>query len=119
MEDASDRGAGEDEEAEWTGFGESAPDSDPHLEAVEPKLVVEKPVAGMSSFYPIDGTMAQCTAGARYIPPALRNRQAGPEIEKMSEEQMKLQRQLKGLLNRCVNLVYSQHAIAYMPFSLE
>lgn len=37
--------------------------------------------------------------GTRYIPPHLRKRE---ETEQETEAQMKLKRQLKGLLNRCV-----------------
>ena len=42
------------------------------------------------------------TPAGRYVPPALRNRSQGEDAVQ-SEAQMKLQRQLKGLLNRCVD----------------
>ncbi|KAI0342843.1 hypothetical protein BDW22DRAFT_1357370 [Trametopsis cervina] len=68
--------AGEDEDAEWSGFGGQVV---PEQTSPDSKVVSEN------------------TPGSRYVPPHLRK--AAEETEP-SEAQMKLTRQLKGLLNR-------------------
>lgn len=90
-EDSRSEGSSEEdevEEEEWTGLGDSLQAGQDDTagspsQALEPKPTSQQPIPG-----------------SRYIPPHLRNRQVGSEVEKLSEEQIKLQRQLKGLLNR-------------------
>lgn len=86
----SEEGSDEDEE-EWLGF--DGPESD-GANKERNSMPAQAPVAKSAIDKP--------TSGIRYVPPHLRNRQAGSEAEaeKLSEEQIKLQRQLKGLLNR-------------------
>ena len=80
--------SGEDieEEEEWGGFGNSS----------------GEPVEGTTTETHIPTASEKPAAGMRYVPPHLRNRQADSGGEIQSEEQIKLTRQLKGLLNRCV-----------------
>src|ERR1700677_3306059 len=49
-------------------------------------------------------SLVESLPGSRYIPPQFRNR--SDEDEKDSEQIVKLTRQLKGLLNRCVLVVH-------------
>ncbi|GJE88610.1 MIF4G and MA3 domain-containing protein [Phanerochaete sordida] len=87
-ESVEDSEGEEEEDAEWTGLGGPTEST----EKAATSSASDEPDTKAASSQPVPGT--------RYVPPHLRNRQAGPEAEKLSEEQIKLQRQLKGLLNR-------------------
>lgn len=98
-EDEEESASGEDDtrqEEEWGGFGGHSSDLEQDMNAPQAQTSVppEKPVPG-----------------TRYVPPHLRNRQADSESEKQSEEQLKLTRQLKGLLNRCARSIKTSHYI--------
>ncbi|KAJ3536451.1 hypothetical protein NM688_g6834 [Phlebia brevispora] len=80
-----------DGEEEWTGFSDNAPDED----APVTEETAEKPIPSI-----------------RYVPPHLRHHEA--ENGPASEEQLKLTRQLKGLLNRM-----SEQNIATIVDSIE
>ena len=90
--DDDDFGAGDIEDEEWSGFGgDLSPDQQENATA-------ESAQTHASSDKPIPGT--------RYVPPHMRNRQADSGKEQQSEEQAKLTRQLKGLLNRYLNSIH-------------
>ncbi|KAI0926110.1 hypothetical protein AcV5_008659 [Taiwanofungus camphoratus] len=79
-----------DEDDEWHGFKDTREsDADPaqadarQMTSTEPPSVPDPPVAG-----------------SRYVPPHMRNRAQGSGETQDSEAQIKLTRQLKGLLNR-------------------
>lgn len=93
VDDEKGSASGEDNtrgEEEWEGFGGHSLDleRDTNPPQTQTSAPPEKPVPG-----------------TRYVPPHLRNRQADSESEKQSEEQLKLTRQLKGLLNRCASSI--------------
>lgn len=85
----SEEGSDEDEEEEWAGLGDPEPD---HADEKANNIPTPAPETIPGSEKP--------APGMRYVVPHLRNRQGGQETEELSEEQIKLQRQLKGLLNR-------------------
>ncbi|KIP05858.1 hypothetical protein PHLGIDRAFT_107708 [Phlebiopsis gigantea 11061_1 CR5-6] len=86
LEDNDRSGTKEVEDEEWGGFGAG------HSSDQQQAIDVQKAQPYASADKPEPST--------RYVPPHMRNRQADPETEKQSEEQAKLARQLKGLLNR-------------------
>ena len=88
-EDSSSEAESDVEEAEeWGGFGGSSVGLEPVVDALQAQT---------------SAPAEKLTAGTRYVPPHLRNRQAELEDEKQSEEKIKLTRQLKGLLNRYID----------------
>ncbi|TFY60458.1 hypothetical protein EVJ58_g5148 [Rhodofomes roseus] len=83
--------AGEDQE--WGGIeGEEEDDSESDDE--------EFTNASLEGPSPDPAPKSATTPAGRYIPPHLRNRTQGGEVAVQSEAQLKLMRQLKGLLNR-------------------
>ncbi|KAI0784591.1 armadillo-type protein [Abortiporus biennis] len=91
LSEQSEEEEDEEEEEEWTGFSEENEEAE--VDEDEEGSSSEEPVVAV----PSSSSQAPQTAATRYVPPHLRNR---AESTQDSEEQIKLTRQLKGLLNR-------------------
>ncbi|KAI0775209.1 ARM repeat-containing protein [Trametes elegans] len=84
----------EDEGGEWQGFGNAAEE---HSSVANDHDVVDEPTTEPDKTTPHVGSSAATVT--KYVPPHLRKR-AEAENGQMSEAQLKLTKQLKGLLNR-------------------